>query len=325
MERSRQRREEETLADLISSIYDAARDPRLWSEVVARIEDFVGGHANRPFPQDRVRSEPSRFPNSADYDGESLEEFVAKRIDPSTAGGDRRDVADNEKSRRIALIMPHVRRAVLICKVIDRRQADAAAFADVIDGLAAGILLVDSSARIVHVNASGRALLHREDFVRVICGRLVFTDEQIDQTFEDAIAAAGSGDDALGPKCIDVPLIAFTGEHYVGHILPLTAGRRRSAGVNYDAVAALFVRKAVLETPSPPEVIAKSYKLTPTELRVLLAIVELGGIPDVAVALGIGQGTIKTHLNRLFDKTGTRRQAELVKIVAGFSSPLVSR
>jgi hypothetical protein len=47
----------------------------------------------------------------------------------------------------------------------------------------------------------------------------------------------------------------------------------------------LFVRKAALEGPGPAEVIAKIYKLTPTELRVLLAVVEVGGAPEVAEAL----------------------------------------
>jgi DNA-binding CsgD family transcriptional regulator len=32
---------------------------------------------------------------------------------------------------------------------------------------------------------------------------------------------------------------------------------------------------------------------------------------------------VKTHLGRLFEKTGTSRQADLVKLVAGFSNPLV--
>ena len=68
--------------------------------------------------------------------------------------------------------------------------------------------------------------------------------------------------------------------------------------------------------------IAKAYKLTPTELRVLLAIVEVGGGPEVAEALGIADGTVKSHLSRLFEKTGARRQADLVKLVAGFSTPL---
>jgi hypothetical protein len=52
---------------------------------------------------------------------------------------------------------------------------------------------------------------------------------------------------------------------------------RRQAGTSYAAAAALFVHKAVLVAPSPPEIIAKSFKLTPSELRVLLAIVEVGG------------------------------------------------
>jgi DNA-binding CsgD family transcriptional regulator len=84
----------------------------------------------------------------------------------------------------------------------------------------------------------------------------------------------------------------------------------------------VFVRKAALETPSSLEVIGRAYKLTPMELRVLLAIVEVGGIPEVATALGVADSTIKTHVGRLFEKTGAGRQADLVKLVAGFSTPL---
>jgi DNA-binding NarL/FixJ family response regulator len=77
-----------------------------------------------------------------------------------------------------------------------------------------------------------------------------------------------------------------------------------------------------LQTPSAPEVIRLTYKLTPTELRVLLAIVEVGGIPEVAAALGVAETTVKTHVSRLFEKTGAGRQADLVKLVAGFATPL---
>ena len=120
-----------------------------------------------------------------------------------------------------------------------------------------------------------------------------------------------------------MPLAARGGEHYVAHVLPLTSGERRRAGASYAAVAALFVHKATLDAPSPPETIARLYKLTPCELRVLLAVVQVGGVPEVAEALGIGEATVKTHLQRLFAKTDTSRQAELVKLVAGFSNPLV--
>jgi DNA-binding CsgD family transcriptional regulator len=80
------------------------------------------------------------------------------------------------------------------------------------------------------------------------------------------------------------------------------------------------VHKAALDLPSPPEAIVQEYKLTPSELRVLFAIVEVGGIPEVAQVLGISDTTARTHLKHLFEKTNTSRQADLVKLVAGYSN-----
>jgi DNA-binding CsgD family transcriptional regulator len=139
----------------------------------------------------------------------------------------------------------------------------------------------------------------------------------------DVFISAGNGDAAIGIKGITMPLIARDGERHVAHVLPLTSGARRLAGVATSAVAAVFVHKAALEIPSPPAAIAKAYNLTPTELRILLAVVEVGGGPEVAEALGIADGTVKTHLRRLFEKTGAKRQADLVKLVAGYLTPLV--
>ena len=94
--------------------------------------------------------------------------------------------------------------------------------------------------------------------------------------------------------------------------------------LGYRTVAAVFGQKASLDMPSPQDVIAKFYKLTPTELRVLFAIVQIGGVPQVAEAMGISASTVKTHLRRLFAKTGTDRQADLVKLVVGYANPLVA-
>jgi DNA-binding CsgD family transcriptional regulator len=42
----------------------------------------------------------------------------------------------------------------------------------------------------------------------------------------------------------------------------------------------------------------------------------------VARVLGVAPSTIRTHLGRVYEKTGVARQADLVKLVAGFASPL---
>jgi DNA-binding CsgD family transcriptional regulator len=134
-------------------------------------------------------------------------------------------------------------------------------------------------------------------------------------------AAAGQGDEAVGTRGIAVPLSGQNGERYVAHALPLTSGARRCAAITH-AAAALFIRKTAPAAAARPAVIGKAFKLTPTELRVLLAIVELGSVPEVAAALGVAHTTVRTHVGRLFEKTGARRQADLVKLVTGYATPL---
>jgi DNA-binding CsgD family transcriptional regulator len=233
-------------------------------------------------------------------------------------------LVDNEMRRRMALVIPHVRRALLIGKTINLKQAEAACFSDILDGLGAGVLLVDAGARIVHANAAGNAILGAADFLRTVGGRLVAGEAPINEALREILVAAEAGDVVVGIKGIALPMRAHDGERYIAHVLPLTSGARRRAGLAYHAVAALFVRKAALRAFSPSKVIGEMYKLTPAELRVLLAIVDIGGAPEVAAALGVAVTTIKTHLSRLFEKTGVGRQADLVKLVAGFSTLLAN-
>ena len=162
----------------------------------------------------------------------------------------------------------------------------------------------------------------RRGFLKVANGRLAAGDPAIDRELRDIIAATADGDGALGTKGIALPLVGRDGERYVAHTLPLASEARR-APVRCAATLAIFVNKTAIETPSLPSAMARAYKLTLTELRVLLAIVDVGGAPEVADALGIAASTVKTHLARLYEKTGARRQADLVKLVAGFSTPLL--
>ncbi len=236
---------------------------------------------------------------------------------------ERDGFVDDDTRYRARLVIPHIRRATLVGKVIDLKKAEAASLADTLDGISAGMFLVEATGRIVHANAAGNLMLESMNVLHRQRERLVANDPQADQTLADTFATAGNGDAAIGIKGIAVPLVARDGERYVAHVLPLTSGMRRQAGSSYAAAAAVFVQKAALHTPSPPEAIAKAYKLTPMELRVLLAIVEVGGVPEAAEALGIAETTVRTHLHRTYQKTGLKRQADLVKLVAGFANPLV--
>jgi hypothetical protein len=72
--------------------------------------------------------------------------------------------ANDEKRRRSALVIPHVRRALLIGKVIDHHKVEAAALADSLDALASAMFIVGATGRIVHANASGYASWPKQGF-----------------------------------------------------------------------------------------------------------------------------------------------------------------
>jgi DNA-binding CsgD family transcriptional regulator len=157
--------------------------------------------------------------------------------------------------------------------------------------------------------------------LRIVGGRLAATDMDSDRTLREVIAAADSGH-SPNVKDTPLPLVAHDGRHYIAHVLPLAPPTHSRASACPTAAVALLVRRVALDKPAS-EAIAKMYRLTPRELRVLLSLVEVGGVPDVARVLNISEATVRTHVARLFDKTGVSRQVDLVKIVAGFSNPLL--
>jgi DNA-binding CsgD family transcriptional regulator len=228
---------------------------------------------------------------------------------------------DAEMRRRIALVVPHAHRALMINQAIEVKHSETANFVDAMDGLSAGMFLVDAQARIVHSNIAGQAMLSADDFLRSMCGQITARDARVNQALRDIFAASGGLTAANGGA---FPLTAHDGTRYVAHVLPLKSVVRNERGPKLKAVAALFVRKVGLDSQSCSELLARTFELTPTELRVLLSIVEVGGVPETAQNLGIAETTVKTHLHRVFSKTGTNRQADLVKLAAGFSNPLTN-
>lgn len=229
-------------------------------------------------------------------------------------------VTGEREFRRMGLIAPHFRRAFLIGKVIDLHRIEAKAFAETIDGLATGVFLVGGEGGLVHANASGHAMIEAEDPLKLVQGALVATDENTHRLLRDAFASARDGDSVVATSGMAVALNGRDGDHFIAHVLPLTAGMRRHAGLVHSA-AALFVRKASVDLPAAIGAATQLYGLTPGEVRVLRGVIEVGGVDAVAAMLGVAKGTVKAHLQHLFEKTGTRRQADLVKLIAGFESP----
>jgi DNA-binding CsgD family transcriptional regulator len=233
-------------------------------------------------------------------------------------------VVDDDMRRRMRMLVPHVRRAVIIGKLIESNRIEAAALADTLDGLEAGMFLVDSAGRLVHANASGRVMLNEGNVLHAN-GKVVARDAQGHEALRDVFSAVGHGDASLGPEGIAVQLTARGGGRFVTNVLPLTSGARRQAGVGYAAAAAVFVQRSRRSGSLPLDELARQYALTAGEVRVLDAMIEIGGVPETSHALKLSPATVRTHLRHVFEKTGVRRQADLVKLIASYPPPILAQ
>jgi DNA-binding CsgD family transcriptional regulator len=211
-------------------------------------------------------------------------------------------------------------RAADIHNTTDLRTRDASALVDAFDAIAATMLIVDRHARIIHVNTAGCAMLAEGSAVRAVGGKLKTTDAHANRALQEAFANLGRGDITVASKDIFVPVTACDDELYVVQVLPLTSRGQGVVDATHSAVATVFVRKARLDLPNCMEMIGKHYNLTRGENRVLAGIVEIGGVPQLAGHLGTSETTVKTHLGHIFQKTGTKRQVDLVKLIARFMS-----
>lgn len=152
-------------------------------------------------------------------------------------------------------------------------------------------------------------------------GRVVASGHATNEALSAAVRQAASDESALGRRGLGVPVRDADGEPFVIHVLPL---RRReiSLGLTQSAVAALFIAPTVAGQPFPAEALALLYDLTPAETRVALLVAAGRSQADIARELGVGPSTVKTHLLHVFDKTGCRRQADVVRLISSLSAPV---
>jgi DNA-binding CsgD family transcriptional regulator len=221
----------------------------------------------------------------------------------------------------LRLIAPHVRRAVAISHLLEVKTLEAVTFASALETLTVGVVLVDEHLGIVHANSAAGAMLRARDPMRSQQGRLTLAYAEANNALQRAVAIAARREMDLGRRGIGIPMRRADGTPCVAHVMPLRAGEIRP-GLAQRAPAAVFVAPAASPPRMPADALALLYDLTPAESRIFELIADGQAPSDVAVVLGIAPSTVKTHLLRVFDKTGCSRQAELVKLAASMSLPV---
>ena len=210
-------------------------------------------------------------------------------------------------------IFPHLRRSLLLGSRLDGYKALQSAEFHVLDRLAIGMILLDRAARVVFANAAARAVTGDGGPLRLRNSVVTAARATHAQKMEQLIQAA----------LRNVPVASMSIPHpQDGRLLTLLASSIRSRDVDrfgglgmHDVAAMLVVFDPARPLDIPPERIMDAYGLTLAEARVALCAASGASVPETARRLNISANTVKTHLRRVFAKTGVSRQSELARLI----------
>jgi len=221
-----------------------------------------------------------------------------------------------EEMQGMRLIAPHLRRAITIGNLFDLKAVESRTFRTVLDQMSAAVVLVDEDLRIVHTNRMADDMLAVGALMHASQERLAVRGPVAQEALRNAVRVVAENEAALGQRGIGIPAVAVDGTPAVLHVLPLTSGDLRP-DLGRRAIAAVF---ATPNTPHMPvDAIAALYDFTPAESHVFASLCAGNSLEETAESAGIAKSTARSHLLRLFAKTGCNRQAQLVALGARLS------
>lgn len=253
-----------------------------------------------------LRAERSMMIRLAFGDDELAVISIARRESKGGFSSEELGLADRLQSHLI-------RAFALTQRLAATRRADGAV-AEALDRSPHAMLLLDAEGRIRHANRAGERVLGSGDGLCAVAGRLSATSTTAARTLSVLIGRAASGDR----------------DHRAGGSMSLRSpGRRLPLSITVAPVGAeapaLFVAGApsVLVSVADPEAdrspsaegVRSLYALTAAETRVALALCEGLSPREMAARFDVSPNTVRSQLDSIYAKTGTHRQAELVRLL----------
>lgn len=227
---------------------------------------------------------------------------------------------NSEELRLYERLVPHLARAANIQRRFAFLQNLSSSSLAVLDTVPAAVMLLDASARALHANVAADAELRRADPFRLspsgeicVCGA-----SHSQAAVRIAIGAALDPAKSMTKRLPTVAQVSRrNGEVLSVQALPLPHSQRASRGTLISqrlAACALVVHGVASRIPAVGlQLLRHVYALTPAEAQVALAIAEGDTIKRYAERRRISPNTAASQLKRVFDKTGLRRQSELVR------------
>ena len=220
--------------------------------------------------------------------------------------------ATRERVDVVNALVPHLQQALRTQDHLSGLVHSARDVAEAVDGMRHGVFVVGPSAAVAHANRAAEDIVAIGDGPVVRWGRIGLTVPSVDARLQGCIADALGGNDSGARHGNSLLCPRAEGRRpYVIHVVPFTSvppDRRQPR-------ALVIVVDPERQAEPHRDLLIRLFGLTRAEAEVALRVLRGDGLRPISDELTLSLATVKTHLQRVFVKTGTHRQAELVRLL----------
>jgi DNA-binding CsgD family transcriptional regulator/PAS domain-containing protein len=228
-------------------------------------------------------------------------------------------VFDASDKEQLGAILPHLQCACELDAEFMAIRQKSEILAHVVRGLSEAVLVVDGEGHLVFQNRAAVRLLAQRDGLRLVHGTLAAASGEQTRELRQLVAhaTACSAEGAHGQEgelAISCPSGA---PPLVVRIVPIPHPAIDRTGRRSQVAVVLTRPTELKETVS----LCEFYHMTPAEARLTALIVSGHSLHAAATSLSITKNTARTHMKRIYVKTETHRQVDLVRLLANSAMP----
>jgi DNA-binding CsgD family transcriptional regulator len=220
---------------------------------------------------------------------------------------------DQDDVERCRLLLPHLQRALRMHRRMAELELERDAALRALDQLPWGVMFVDEHRNRLRANRHAREILVAGDGLtaRGNTLRAELPDEtaRLDLLLSRALDRSGP-QGSSGTLSITRP----SGAHPLSVVVVPLHIKTEALG-EPGPIAAIFVADPDLPLASNEQHLRELYALTTGEARLASWLLQGKSVEEAAAAMGITVNTARAYLKRIYNKTGVRRQPELVRLL----------
>lgn len=225
-----------------------------------------------------------------------------------------------EEGAVLTTLLPHLQRALRLYLQSSLLRSGLAA---TIDQLPYGLALLEGHGRCLLLNRPAQMILQERDGLRLVNSRLMADSPSESARLRAMISAAVSLNLSGFIQSGGALLISRRkGASLQLVVSPFVAGLE---SVPVQVTATISVRDPKAECVCQVDVFQSLYGLTKAEAKLAALLVDGRDLAEAAAINCVTRETVRSQLKAIFQKTETRRQAELVRLLSGVPGRSLSR